>query len=189
MKRCSMSLNIREIQIRITVRHHLTHARMAVINKSTSYIVLTTLIFKIIMTNDNMTRWVIRQSMEVDITEESTNKIGVENIVKVSTNLYLYSADGSMDMYWHYQIVYMYIYIYIYTHYIYIHTHTLYIYTHTHYIYIHTHYIYIHTHTIYYIYQIVHIYTQYTIYIYTQYTRTHSHLSLIHISEPTRLSW
>ena len=36
MKRCSMSLIIREIQIRITMRYHLTLVRMAIIKKSTN---------------------------------------------------------------------------------------------------------------------------------------------------------
>ena len=34
MKRCSASLIIREIQIKTTIRHHLTSVRMAVIKKS-----------------------------------------------------------------------------------------------------------------------------------------------------------
>ena len=36
MKRCSMALIIREMQITSAVRHHLTPVRMAVINKSTN---------------------------------------------------------------------------------------------------------------------------------------------------------
>ena len=36
MKRCSMSLIIREMQIKITVKYHLTLIRMAAIKKSTN---------------------------------------------------------------------------------------------------------------------------------------------------------
>ena len=36
MKRCSVSLAIREMQIEITLRYHLTSIRMAIINKSTN---------------------------------------------------------------------------------------------------------------------------------------------------------
>ena len=36
MKRCSASLAIREIQIKITMRYHFTLVRMAIINKSTN---------------------------------------------------------------------------------------------------------------------------------------------------------
>ena len=37
MKRCSMSLIIREIKIKTTMRYHLIPVRMAIINKSTNY--------------------------------------------------------------------------------------------------------------------------------------------------------
>ena len=37
MKRCSMSLLIREIQIKTTLRHHLTPVRVAKMNKSGDY--------------------------------------------------------------------------------------------------------------------------------------------------------
>ena len=36
MKRCSLSLAIREMQIKTTVRYHFTLVRMAIINKSTN---------------------------------------------------------------------------------------------------------------------------------------------------------
>ena len=36
MKRCSASLAIREMQIKITIRYHFTPVRMAIINKSTN---------------------------------------------------------------------------------------------------------------------------------------------------------
>ena len=36
MKRCSVLLAIREVQIKITMRYHLTLVRMAIINKSTN---------------------------------------------------------------------------------------------------------------------------------------------------------
>ena len=36
MKRCSISLAIKDIQIKTTIRYHLTPVRMAIINKSTN---------------------------------------------------------------------------------------------------------------------------------------------------------
>ena len=36
MKRCSVSLALREIQIKTTMRDHFTQVRMAIINKSTN---------------------------------------------------------------------------------------------------------------------------------------------------------